>query len=210
MRSHHKRNLETYDREAESLARTYNALATPDVLPGLDSRLPPSVRGKRRRALDLGCGSGRDAFWLAAERGYEVTAVDGSAAMLAQARRQKSHPRVNYVQDTLPELASVMAEAARTRQKYDVILLSAVWMHMEPAERTTLMANIAALARQKTLVYISLRHGEAPADRPMFACPAAEVRALARRHGAVFETVGREHDKQGRGGVKWEYVALKF
>src|SRR5215469_15049772 len=42
--------------------------------------LPPG------RALDLGAGEGRNAIWLA-ERGWQVTAVDFSAAGLAKAAR---------------------------------------------------------------------------------------------------------------------------
>ncbi|HEX9637001.1 MAG TPA: methyltransferase domain-containing protein [Acidobacteriota bacterium] len=37
------------------------------------------------RVLDLGCGTGEDAIWMAG-RGLQVTAVDASAAMLAAAR----------------------------------------------------------------------------------------------------------------------------
>lgn len=43
--------------------------------------LPPG------RALDLGCGEGGDALWLAA-RGWAVTAVDISATALARARAE--------------------------------------------------------------------------------------------------------------------------
>jgi SAM-dependent methyltransferase len=39
------------------------------------------------RLLDLGCGPGTDAEWLAA-RGYRITAVDASPAMVAEARRR--------------------------------------------------------------------------------------------------------------------------
>jgi 2-polyprenyl-3-methyl-5-hydroxy-6-metoxy-1,4-benzoquinol methylase len=210
MKDHHKTNLDTYDREARTLAQTYNALATATVLPGLDERLPKSDQRNRRRALDLGCGSGRDAFWLAHERGFDVTAVDGSAEMLAQAAKLKSHPRVQYMQDTMPALEKLRAQADRTHEKYDVILLSAVWMHLDEDERQVLMTHMAALANPQALVYISLRNGPAPADRPMFATAAAEVKKLGRAHNARFEALGTDDDKQGRGGVKWEYVTLKF
>src|SRR5262249_3771256 len=44
-------------------------------------------------ALDLGCGTGRHALWLAAARA-RVTAVDFSEGMLAEARRKPGAERV--------------------------------------------------------------------------------------------------------------------
>src|SRR5262245_19118356 len=47
-------------------------------------------------ALDLGCGTGRHALWLA-ERGTKVTAVDFSEGMLAEARRKPGAERVRFM-----------------------------------------------------------------------------------------------------------------
>jgi malonyl-CoA O-methyltransferase len=52
------------------------------------------VRG--RRVLDLGCGTGRHALWLAAA-GATVTAVDFSDGMLAEARRKPGADAVRFV-----------------------------------------------------------------------------------------------------------------
>lgn len=210
MRDHHKKNIESYNRDARTLAEVYNGLSTDAVLPGLEERLPPSTRSKRRRVLELGCGSGRDAFWLANEKGFEVVAVDASSRMLAMAEKYKKHPRVSYVRDVMPEIPKVMEAARKTHEKFDVFILSAVWMHLQPDEREVMMQNIALLAKQRALVYISLRHGPAPADRPMFENSAAEIKELGLRHGAKLQVVGADSDRQGRAGVKWEYVALKF
>lgn len=49
-----------------------------------------------RAALDLGCGTGRHALWLA-ERGATVTAVDFSEGMLAAARAKPGSERVAFV-----------------------------------------------------------------------------------------------------------------
>jgi malonyl-CoA O-methyltransferase len=46
--------------------------------------------------LDLGCGTGRHALWLAAA-GAEVTAVDFSEGMLAEARRKPGAERVRFL-----------------------------------------------------------------------------------------------------------------
>lgn len=63
--------------------------------------------------LDLGCGTGEDAVRLA-RRGLRVTAVDGSAAMLAVARdkaaqRDAAH-RITYRRADLAALSDALAE----------------------------------------------------------------------------------------------------
>ncbi len=58
-----------------------------------DSNLPASAK-KPRRALDLACGAGRNALWLA-EQGWSVTAVDGSAAAIAILRERMAERGLN-------------------------------------------------------------------------------------------------------------------
>jgi glycine/sarcosine N-methyltransferase len=53
-----------------------------DILEGILKTLPPGAR-----VLDCACGIGADAIALA-RRGYNVTASDGSASMVAEARRR--------------------------------------------------------------------------------------------------------------------------
>ena len=52
------------------------------------------VRGKA--VLDLGCGTGRHALWLA-RRGARVTALDFSEGMLAKARRKAGAEKVRFL-----------------------------------------------------------------------------------------------------------------
>ncbi|HUY54919.1 MAG TPA: class I SAM-dependent methyltransferase, partial [Candidatus Nanopelagicaceae bacterium] len=55
-------------------------ISHPDpLLTALAERLPPGL------ALDLGCGPGRNAIWLA-QRGWRVTGIDSSQVGLGQAR----------------------------------------------------------------------------------------------------------------------------
>ena len=58
------------------------------------------VRGQR--VLDMGCGTGRHALWLAGE-GAKVTAVDFSQGMLDQARAKQGADVVNWVVHDLHE-----------------------------------------------------------------------------------------------------------
>src|SRR5689334_2140321 len=48
------------------------------------------------KALDLACGTGRNALWLA-ERGWDVTAVDGSSVAVGILRRRALERGVGIV-----------------------------------------------------------------------------------------------------------------
>src|SRR5438132_9916102 len=56
--------------------------------------LLPAIDG--RRVLDLGCGAGQLAHYLATSAAAEVVGVDVSERMLALARDGRAHPRVTY------------------------------------------------------------------------------------------------------------------
>jgi ubiquinone/menaquinone biosynthesis C-methylase UbiE len=83
---------DAYDRWAEVYDHDRNpltALEEPVVRAAVGD-----VSGKA--ALDLGCGTGRHAVWLAAA-GAAVTGVDFSAGMLDEARRKPGASRVRFV-----------------------------------------------------------------------------------------------------------------
>jgi tellurite methyltransferase len=69
-------------RSGERAAEDIDAAPTP-LLVETSKRLTPG------RALDLACGSGRNALWLA-EQAWSVTAVDGSPAAIEILRSQAS------------------------------------------------------------------------------------------------------------------------
>lgn len=85
VRSHYDRWSAVYDRDANPLV----GLEGPRVREALGD-----VRGKS--ALDLGCGTGRHATWLA-ECGAQVTAVDFSEGMLTEARRKPNAERIRFI-----------------------------------------------------------------------------------------------------------------
>jgi malonyl-CoA O-methyltransferase len=87
-----------YDRWAQ----VYDHDANP--LPALEEPLVRAAAGDvhGRAVLDLGCGTGRHAVWLAAA-GAAVTAVDFSTGMLAEARRKPGAAAVRFLVHDLHE-----------------------------------------------------------------------------------------------------------
>ena len=85
------------------------------------------------RALDLGCGEGRNAVWLA-ERGWEVTAVDFSEVGMAKGAALADSRGV-LVRWVLADLRQHDPEPAA----FDLVVL--LYLHLPPAERRAVHAR---------------------------------------------------------------------
>lgn len=156
------------------------------------------------RVLDIGAGSGRDAAALA-RLGHQVTAVEPTAELRAEGQRRHAALALDWVDDHLPHLQRVRALGRR----FDLVLLTAVWMHLDAAERAAGMPALAALVAEGGQVVMSLRHGPVPDGRRMFDVSAQETIALAAPHGLACHHQGTRGDAQGREGVSWSVVALR-
>jgi toxin ParE1/3/4 len=94
--------LAWYDKHADAVASRYEAV-NPVRLQDVVVNLLP--RGQAA-VLDVGAGTGRDAAWLAGQ-GLDVVAVEPSKAMREEATRRHADPRIQWVDDRLPELKVV-------------------------------------------------------------------------------------------------------
>jgi SAM-dependent methyltransferase len=72
----------------------HRAAAEQDVAAPLPLVIKVALEMKPGRALDLACGAGRNALWLA-EHGWSVTAVDGSPAAIELLRKRAVERGVN-------------------------------------------------------------------------------------------------------------------
>ena len=189
---------EGYAAEAEALVRQYESLAFADVHRAVLPLFPPPPAP----VLDIGAGTGRDAAALAA-RGHRVTAVEPTAALRARAMALHPDPRITWVDAALPELAGVEG-------RYALVLLTAVFMHLDTAQRAVAMPRLAGLLAPGGVMILSLRHGPVPPGRRMFDVGAAETAALATAEGLA-EVFRGEHQPgvQGRPGISWTRLAFR-
>ena len=188
-----------YEQHATRLVEQYESLSFQEIHAGLLDILPPPGG----TVLDVGAGSGRDAAWFAAN-GYDVVAVEPSDAMLAHARKLHPSTRIHWISDRLPDLANVR----RLGLSFDLILLSAVWMHIPPAARQRSLRKLATLLAPKGRIAISLRLGTPDTKRAMYEVSLPELASLAQQFGLRVVRTSDSHDKLGRSEVSWTNVVL--
>jgi SAM-dependent methyltransferase len=192
--------VDWYEANVAGVAPGYEALAAQAVHGWLVGYLPATPA----LVLDVGAGTGRDAAWLAG-LGYQVVAVEPSAGMRAEGLRRHGLGAIRWVADALPGLGAVVREA----QHFEMILLSAVWMHLPPAERGRALATLAGLLRPGGRIALTLRHGPAAAERFIYPVSPGEVELLASGLGLAVEIVREEGDQLGRGAVRWTQMLLR-
>jgi protein-L-isoaspartate O-methyltransferase len=147
-----------YAEEADKLAVRYESLTFEGVQRDVLHLIPSAPC----RVLDIGAGTGRDAAALAA-KGHTVTAMEPTAALRAHGQRLHASPHIEWVDDALPELAVLRATARR----YDLVMATAVWMHLDEGQRAAAMGNVAALMAPHALF---LTHCATVRSRPAAAC----------------------------------------
>jgi SAM-dependent methyltransferase len=195
------RGHEGYAEEADALTEQYESVRFADVHGPVLHLLPPPPGD----VLDIGAGSGRDAAALAA-LGHRVVAVEPTAALRARAALLHPSPRIEWIDDALPDLGRL----AGRRGGFDAVMLTAVWIHLDAAQRRQAMPTVARLLRPGGVLCLTLRHGPAPPGRRrLFETSAAETDDVARAEGLRL-AVKVEHraDFYGRREVTWTSLAF--
>jgi SAM-dependent methyltransferase len=94
-------------------------------------------------ALEVGCGEGADAIWLAT-RGWQVTAVDVSTVALARAARQATAVGADVAERINWQQADILSWQPTPRQ-FD--LVTAHFIHVPAVEREPLHRRFAEAVR---------------------------------------------------------------
>ncbi len=202
MTSEQVSGTEGYADEAEELFKCYESFSATDAHRMVLHLIPaaPSC------ICDIGSGTGRDAAWLAAQ-GHYVVAVEPTDAMRVPAMALHPSPRIEWLNDSLPDLADLLARG----EKFDLVMLTAVWMHLDAQQRRRAMPNVASLVRAGGAVIMTLRHGPVPPGRRMFEVSAEETIELGQMQNlrAVLNLAVESRQEQNRvAGITWTKLAF--
>ena len=194
-------NLDHYDLNARELSDFYED-DTARVLPYF-ARAVQKFSQAEKYALDIGCGSGRDAAWLA-ERGWSVVASDGSAGMLDEARSRHPQANVQWSHDIAPGLPGLTGQ----RGRFHVVLMAAFIFHLDKKSRRSLYEVVAPLLAPDALVYFAVRHGPPLEGRTVYEVDFDELRAWGAENNMEAISHGFKKDQRDPDTVKWEHVTL--
>ena len=191
---------EGYAEEAEALVKQYESLSFTDTHRPVLHLIPTAPC----RILDIGSGTGRDAAGFAA-MGHRVVAIEPTAELRTRATVLHPSSQIEWLDDSLPDLARLMIRD----DKFDIVMLTAVWMHLDEQQRQQAMPNMASLLKRRGLMIMSLRYGPVPNGRRMFAVSADETVWLADSVGLRLALKHEARaDSLGRIGVSWTRLAF--
>lgn len=191
------KNISFYSDNSTALFDQYQSLSFDAVH---QSWLGTVNLSKYKTALDIGAGSGRDALALSQSM-LCVTAIEPAQSLMSKGI-ELTGDKVTWQSDTLPELSSI------DENTYDVILISAVWMHLTVKQQSQSLERLSTLLNDDGILIITLRHGEFNDGRKSFGVNAARLIEEAKGfHLTVFHT-DNDTDQLNRPDVYWETLVF--
>jgi SAM-dependent methyltransferase len=199
MKSVRVSGTEHYAEEAPDLLKRYESISFADTHRSVLQLIP----NEPCRVLDIGAGTGRDAAGFAG-LGHRVVAVEPTEEMRRGAMALHPSPLIEWLDDSLPDLATVLARGGQ----FGVVMLTAVWMHLDQQQRRRAIPNVAALTREGGAMIMTLRHGPVPAGRRMFQVSAEETIGLAQPLGFRCVLNRQAESSLCQPGVTWTRLAF--
>ncbi|MEZ5856156.1 MAG: methyltransferase domain-containing protein [Hyphomicrobiaceae bacterium] len=194
--------IQAYASKAPSLIERFNAISSADLYAPVIDLLPSAPM----RTVDVGAGTGRDAAWLAS-MGHTVVAVEPVKAFRDAGLAAYEVHRIEWLDDRLPELIET-----QRRGQFGLVLLCAVWQHLDAGERVVAMHSLARLAAPGGLLVMSLRHGDGAPDRTVHPVLPEDTIAQASREGLTLVrrlTAPSIQPLNHANGVTWTWLAFR-
>lgn len=191
---------EFYDKNSDELFSCYISLTFDSIFFDVMEYFPESVA----TILDVGAGSGRDTAALAA-KGHKVIAVEPSNKMRKLASEYYTSPNITWINDSLPQ----MSEIKKTNKKFDLILVSAVWMHLSDVEQDKSLETLYRLLSNNGKMIITLRLGPPEPERNINSVNTQHLINSADSIGLKVDYISPiNNDSLNRPQIKWQKVVL--
>ncbi len=189
-----------YSKNSDELASQYNALDFEKVHSAWKAHWPMADE----IVLDVGAGSGRDAKWMS-EQGADVYALE-PCDELREIGCATTGPNVTWIDDELPSLNRVQGMGIR----FDLILVSAVWMHLAPTTRARAFRKLSNLLAPNGRLVITLRHGGFDDGRVGYEVSVAELEQFAKDTALLVKTVRDADDQMKRSQIYWQTIVFSL
>jgi protein-L-isoaspartate O-methyltransferase len=190
--------IDFYHHNALTLSHQYNSVSFESVHHSWKPYWP--LAGDK--VLDVGAGSGRDARWMQ-QQGCEVIAIEPSNA-LRELGAEYTGVEVTWINDALPALS----RTENLGMRFDLILVSAVWMHLPSSYRERAFRKLSNLLAPNGRLIITLRHGEFDDQRQGYPVSVEELEQLAKNSALQVRHIDESKDQLNRSEVWWQAVVM--
>jgi len=139
----------------------------------------------------------------------EFIAVEPSNNLRKVGQKYTKQQSITWIADSLP----LLNQTRRLKKSFDLILLSAVWMHVPVRQRVLALKNLSSLLKCDGFIVLSLKQGmdrEERDKRAMYEVSVSEVEQLCANIGLICETLTEASaDALNRKDIYWETLVLR-
>ncbi len=192
------KTISYYDKNAADFVSTTQSVDFHEVREIFLSYLPD----KEAHILDFGCGSGRDAKAFM-EKGYQVTAVDGSEEICRAASEYLGKP-----------VRHMLFQEINEENIYDGIWACASILHLPKKELPYVICKMREALKESGVIYTSFKYGTFEGDRNgryfTYFTKESFNELLAQISGLQTEKLWITGDvREGRGDERWLNAILR-
>ena len=161
---------------------------------------------KNSNILDLGAGAGQNSAALD-KLGFNVTAIEPMTEFLNAAMNTYKSTSIEWHHDRLPNIACLDSQS----EKFDFVLIDAVWHHLSTKERNISASKISAVIKRKGRCAISLRNGPAGMGTRVFPTDSNDTIKLFSLYGfkCIFRLCNQASVLPNKDKVKWTRIVLE-
>lgn len=161
---------------------------------------------KNSHVLDLGSGAGQNSAALD-KLGFKVTAIEPMLAFLNAAMSEYKNTSIKWFHDSLPDIACLDSH----KEKFDFVLIDAVWHHLTETEREKAVSKISTVIKKNGRCAITLRNGPAGIGTRVFPTNGNDTVNLFKGYGfkCIFKLCNQPSVLPNKEKVKWTRLVLE-